>query len=331
MNGYPRSLNRCKEINVHELSKQEIYRQGFDGGAGSLIVGANPNPFQSLAAGSSFSKVGFEDIEIHFDSSFKDVTSNIAFGETKWNVPPIIAYQEVKNCVQMKIAPFYFPKIYSTYDGSVAPEYFYYKRIYLEFMSIPSNQGIFGPNNNRFHFEFEVGDLTGQSVLLTPTKDSYYFPRPFLTIDKFDVRFSVRSFATTNNSTLWKYVPIPPDTVTIRAVPGTNPIQFVIEGANTTVLGPVGVTATPGLAVVISNLNTNDATVNTAANNSNGIFITNIINNTTFEIGAINGAAVNAVTAYRASMFIPKNTYILPVRFTCVRDQFTNYMEAIHY
>lgn len=332
--------NRFNQIDTHELLKREIYSQksdinadfqfGFNAPAitapPSSITPATPSPVPPAPPVAA--SVGFEDIEIYFDSTQRDTSSDYSVGEIKWSIPDLNNSSDIKNCIEMYIGEFYFPKIYSP---TGTPEYLYFQRILVEFQNAPSTQAVLGPNNNKFHFEFRVENLTGQSVKLVPLKNTFFFQRPITSITDFQIRFMVPPMSSLPLT--FKKIPIPHDTVPIVSLltggVGYNPIRFQITGSDdTTTLGLVGSTGTPGVAVFISSYGSNDATTNTAVNNTNGLYVTNIIDSTTFEIAGINAAAVTA--QYSATMFIPKNRIAFPIRFTSVRNQLTNYIDVNH-
>lgn len=324
----PRVINRCNQIDTHELLKQEIYSQTSDGSNRSS-GGSAPQPVSKPAAAPQNSNTGFEDYELYFDSTQRDMSSDYSIGEIKWSATTLNNSQDIKNCIEMKIGSFFFPKIYSD-PGK--PEFFYFRRVFMEFENAPSTQAILGPNNNKFHFEFEVDNLTSQAVLLTPIKDAFFFQRPITSITDFQIRFSVPP--TNSGASVFKRVQIPNDTVPIVALTnggaGYNPARFRIMGSDTSVIGPIGATGTPGVAVFISGLATNDGVVNSNINSTAGVFITNVINATDFEIASIDATAINAASIYGASMFIPKNRIAFPLRFTCTRSQRTNFIEVSH-
>jgi hypothetical protein len=127
----------------------------------------------------------------------------------------------------------------------------------------------------------------------------------------------------------FRKINIPADRVLISCVANSNPARFtIVSGELTTdVLGPVGTIAAPGIAVYISGFSTTDSNINNIVNSADGLYITNIIDNTTFEIS---GVDLTGIPAVGARMIISKNHIAFPVRFTSVRDQTTNYITVGH-
>lgn len=309
------SQDRCKKINTHELLKQELFKQTPDDN--------NSYKFNNNAISTQPSEVGFYNTELYFDTTQRDRTSDISVGELKWNIPPLNNSFDVKNCIQFHINEFYFPNVFSQVGG---PDYFYFKRMFMEIQDAPSNQAILAANGNRFHFEFAIENLTGQSVRLIPIKNSFTLANPLQTLSIFRPRFSIPTMNL--NSATFKRVDIPNDIITVTTAllggVGFNPIRFQITSSDTTaVLGQIGVLV-PSVAVSVSNYQSNSALVNSQINNPNGIYVTNIIDATTFEIAGINGNAVNA--AFGATIFIFKNRIAFPMRFTSLSDRNTNYV-----
>jgi hypothetical protein len=74
------------------------------------------------------SKVGFEDSEFHFDSLDRDTSSDLRNGELKWSVSTLNNNQDIKNCIEIRVGPMFFPKVIA--DAS-KPNFFYYRRVYM--------------------------------------------------------------------------------------------------------------------------------------------------------------------------------------------------------
>lgn len=311
----------CNAIDTHSLLVAEIYGQGGD----SNFQFGQTIPPASSAAADGTPAVGFEDVELYFDSVVRDGTSDYSVGEIRWDIPTINNSTDIKNCVQMHVGEIYFPKIAAP---STKPDFFYFQRVFLEFQGAPSNQAVLGPATNRHHFEFQVQNITGQAVRLVPIKKSFFFQRPLLSITDFQVRFMVPS---TGLNPTYKKIPIPLDTVRIttalNAGFGYNPIRFTIQApADTTSIGAIG--AITQVAVFISGYATPSPAVNAAVNDTAGNFVTNIIDANTFEVVGIDGSALTAL--YTATMLIPKNRVAFAVRFSCTRDMITNHVDIVH-
>lgn len=319
-----RVRNRANAVDMHEVLKQEIYKQKNDSDT-NFRFGLNTPP-QSIQPGAppvqvqqgpSNSNVGFEDYELHFDSLDKDSSGNLGIGEMKWSISTINNNQDIKNCIQVRMGPIFFPKIIGT---TGKPDFFFYRRVYMQIVGLGSTQGVLGANGNQYHFEFEVENLNSVAVKLIPLKESFFFQRPLSSINDFTVRFMVPHG--------FKRVPIPNDRVSIVSVANSNPARFTIVGGDLTdILGPIGVPAAPGIAVYISGFATTDATTNNAVNTTEGNYITNIVNNSQFDIAGID---LTAIPATSGVMIVPKNRIAFPMRFTSVKEQLTNYIGVNH-
>lgn len=327
-----RRFNQYKTPNVHELQKLEIRRQGSDTGYNtrqSISTASMETDNELIAA-------GFQDIELCFDSTARNMESDIANGEIAWDIPKLSLLRDIQNCIQLHVDHFYFPKVYAP---PTAPEFFYFRRMFMELLAVAGDQCALGPHGNRYHFEFDIQNIiAGQAVHLIPVKDqrSFFFNKPINSISKFAVLFKVPP---TDLRTLpWKRVPIPPETAQIRmllnAGVGYNPARFEIIPAgpqyNTlSLLGPIGSTGAPGLAIFITGFSSGDPAVDAQINTPDGLFIANILDDTTFELATVDTTTV--VTQPEASMFIPKNVIRFSFRFTTVSNDKTNYIGVTHH
>jgi len=326
--------NTSNSLDSHELLKQELLRQdrdqaegiGFnDGVSFTSTQGSNTASGPAVVISDNY---GFDDTEVYCDSVYRDRTTDLTVGEVIWNLTRLNNNQEVSNIMEFRIGNFFFPKILTP---TTSPEFFYFRKVYLEIAGLASQQVINGPNGQRFHFEFDVENLNSQAVILRPTKGWFYFPAPIYSLSSLQFRFMVPQTILGVNS--MKRIPIPNDIVQVQSLItggfGYNPIRFqILAPDNSNVLGLIGSLGAPGVAIFINNYNSNDPATNAAVNNPLGIFATNVIDATTFEIAGINANVVNAV--FQATMYIPKNRIAFPFRMTSVRTRITNHMSAVH-
>jgi len=315
--------NRCNRIDTHEILKKQIYGQTQDT---SYRFGVStPGPVEEIRPESS--QVGFEDVELYFDSTQREPVSQIANGVLGWDVPLINNTQEIENCVEITMGDFYFPKVYSS---AGKPEFLYHHRVFVEFQGAPSGQSILGPGGNRFHWEFRVINITGHAVKLVPVRESYFFKSPLNYINAFVIRFMVPS--TIPSIPLFKNIPLPREVAPIISLTnggfGYNPARFQVTEGTTDIIGPIGATIAPGVAIFITGFASGTALVDSAINDAEGLFVITVIDATTFEIFGVDSSAL--VAGFPASMYVPKNRIAIPVRFTKVKDQLTNYITVGH-
>ncbi len=313
----PRTFNRGNNIDSHELLKQQLARDP----KGDDAYKFNTKPPSEDA--NNPSQVGFEDSDLLFDSVNRNTSSDQTPGELSWSIPAFNNTNDIRNCIGITISPFYFPNVYSSANH---PDFLYYRRMYMEITTVPATQAVQTTMGNKFHFEFAVNNTTGQAVSLTPLRDNFYFQKPINNITDFTVRFHTVGNASPNG---FRRVPIPKDRMTVVSSP-TNPIQFTITSGELTTgqLGPIGIPTTPGIAVFITGYNSGSASLNTLVNDPEGLYVTNIIDATTFEIGSIDGTP--SATPFPATTYIPKNRIELPVRFTTIKNQNTNFITITH-
>lgn len=236
--GMRRVQNRGQAIDMHEALKKEIYRQ-TPGEGSSLSVASNTVPDQSSSATPMGAPTfGFEDQSFYFDSLVKNGTSNTSGGELIWSISSLNNNNDIKNIIEAHVDQFYFPRIQI---DNVHPDYFYYRKLFMQIENAPSAQAINAQSGFRFHFEFDVDNLNSTAVLLTPVKRSFFFQRPITSLTELYIRFAVPTGNTTNGM---QYVNLPPDIITIQSTTGN---QMTLVGGATTqqAFGPVLPATTP--------------------------------------------------------------------------------------
>ena len=281
---------------------------------------------QENGGSSLLGNIGVEDIYLYFDSINKTKSSNTSSGEIKFYITTINNASPIDGCIEIHIDSFYLPMVF---NAATDPDFFFFRRVYMFISNLSSTQSVLGANSMRYHFEFEVTTLTSIAVKLEPLRDSIYFRNPVTTLTDFNVQFFVP-----NGKGGFNIIPLPKDTLTVQAVPGTNPAQFtILTGDNvTSFLQPLpalpNVLAIP-VAVYFSGFTSANATINTAVANSAGMFVTTLIDNVTFSIATLDFTAL-APGTYTMSCFIAKNRVAIPVRFTSIKNNPTNYLLPTH-
>ena len=321
-----RVTNRCNQIDTHELLKREIMKQSAEGSDQGYRVGltpqrteiqqiSDPTPQPAVPARSD---TGIEDTYIYFDSQAKELVSDMSNGLIEWNITTLNNSKPIENIIQMKIGSFYLPLIS---NSTSLPDYYFFRRVYMKIETLPTAQAIRAQNNQSFHFEFDVDNLSSIAVKLTPIEDTYYFSRPVVSLDQLQVRFLV--------PLNFRKISLPKDDLSVTAIAGTNPGQFRVNGLDTTAsIGSVGVPTAPGVAAFFSEFISSNATLNNLVNDLNGAFITNIISTTTFSVTTFDFTTV--LTNIDCRALIGKNRICIPLRFTSVRDVKTNYLTGTH-
>jgi hypothetical protein len=323
---FPRSrpanaFDRCNRLDIAEYQKNEIYRQGNDDAPNTANYGA-PRPSSSYAdsttviGGGGAKDIGFRDFEIYFDSTFITIPSNLAQGEIVFNVSDYNNGLSIGNVIEINLGSFYFPKPlnYTT----TSPDPYFYRRIYMNIVGLPSTQSSRGANGSQYNFEFQVVDLNSIAVLLQPIKPSFYLQSILSAFNETRLHFTY--------GPNFDPVSLPKTKLSIQCVPASNPAQFTILSGDTVqnldstitplTIYPV-VLAVP-VAVYISGF-----LPQVDVNNPQGLFVTRLIDATTFEIASISLAAVAVVSD--ATMVIGKNRIAIGMRFTTVENKITNY------
>lgn len=370
-----RTPSRCNAIDTHELLKTEIFRQGYAADT-NFRFGINaPAALTGGPGGAPSAAVGFEDWEIYFDSVYKNgAISDLTNGVLGYSLAALNNNKDLKNVIEMTIPPFYFPRITNprvqldpvNYPSLVlttnSPDYFFFRRMYIQVVNMPFGQAVQANNSAQFHWECSVENINSVAVLINPLKPSFFLQRPLQTLSEIQFRFMVPlDFRT---------VPIPVETLPIQMVlPPTNPARFRImntadgsEAMNLLIPPaiiqnksppdplqiPIPAIAPPGIAVFMSGAELTDGgspalhnlIVEQMVNGINGLFITAVINtqapNLTpkyiFEVADID-ATLGAPAIAATNVFVMVVAYrrvAFPVRFTCVKDQLTNYISVSH-
>ncbi len=312
--------NRNNTIDVHEMLKKEIYKQGSD--YREPVVNAPLIKLECEPASQSKEDVGFEDVEIYFDSANAKPTSNLRDGEIIFDISSVNSNQDVKNFVEMTVVPSHFP-IPLGYNAAL-PDFMFFTTVFMQIFNLPDAQSIKGANSSRYQFEFDVTEFTSVALKLTVKKSTFYLTKPMIGLSELQVRF----MAPLN----FKRIPIPKTVIIATAVAGTNPGVFTLGTGDITteILGPVGALPAPGIAAYGSGFNSVGSPLfNPIINDPQGIFITTIIDNKTFSIASLD-FSVALVDGLPAQFVIAKNRIAFSIRFTSIRNTQTNYLSGIH-
>lgn len=323
-----RAQSRCKAIDVHELMKTEIYAQNNPDDGDYVLhtassfraIGDEPTAPPTVAEVRAV--VGFEDKALYLDSVGKAAANTtLDSGTIGFNLTELNNNVELRNVISMKIDPFYFPRRTNQRPSANptayvpnAPDLFFYRKMYVQVLNLPSTQSVNGRGTTQFTWEVQVDDLNSLAVKCTPTRDVFYLPQPLLSLSELQLRFLVPSPAGMRPISLFN------DVQTVHFIPGTNPARFFITSNSEDILNtyippfpPGGVPpaiVAPGVPVMMSGFNWSqpagpNTTVNTMVNNEGGLFITSIQyenvgapffappeQRCTFTIGDINGSPI---------------------------------------
>lgn len=363
-----RAQTRCKAIDVHELLKKEIYAQNQNNDTDYVLqqVTNIHSDVSNLSPSDISALVGFEDYAVYLDSLGKSSAgTTLSEGTLAYSITTLNNNVELRNVISMRITPFYFPRRTNPRAAPLvaplftpnAPDLFFYRRLYLQVLTLPSTQSVNGRGSTQFQWELQVDDLNSLAVLCTPLRDTFYLPRPLLSMSEIQFRFVVPS------PTGMRPVSLFNDTYTVQMIPGSNPIRFFIttnQGLDilNTYIPPLPAPAVlpgpappaivaPGVAIQMTGFQstqaaTSNAKVQDLVNNPGGLFITSIQYEsvpfpllpvtqqwTTFTIADIDGSPVIGTPAPNI-MIVMQHRIAIPMYFTCVRDQITNHIAITH-
>ncbi len=303
----------CNAFDIHQWQIDESKRQG-NPPVPRGDIGGPPTPAAQSALGTPM-----VDFAFYLDSLNKDVTTSTSQGQLGFSITKLNSFNPLQNIVVASMGSFYFPKIAST----SAADYFYFRRVYMQIGNVVQSSSVQGANGATYHFEFNVEDVNGTCVLLTPVKPDYYFQMPIIAISTL--------FLTFYTPLNFKTIPLPADTLVVQSSPEIGPVKLIILSGGT--FADVGTIVLPGVAVFFSSFNSTDVNVNVAMTNPDGVMITGTGltvpgNIPCFIIGGVSFTGITPATS--ANMVIGKNRIAFPIRFTCLQSNATNGVIQVH-
>jgi len=320
-------------IDLHEIQKKELYSQGAQ--PSMPVIDAQPGetqqPVYQPPPPSGGNNIGLDDTYIHFDSLAKNSSSNLSSGEIDWSISVLNRGLPINNCTQITISPFYFPLIE---NAPGAPEFYFYRQVYMRLVSVPSTQGVMVVNNDQYHFTFDIESVSSIAVKLRPAQPTFFFRQPINSLSQFEVQFFVPSTAGAG----LRAIPIHTDTMIIVAVPGSNPARFDIINGDISPLVDLAtlpstfptapyVPPTP-IAIVIRGFQTANANLNMAVGNLQGVYVDQLESMTSFSISSLDFTTL--ATPTDATAVIGKNRIQIMARFSSINASTANYVQPHH-
>ncbi len=311
-----------RDLDVKSMLINEIYKQGIEKPYAMQIqqLGIDSGVDIPVPPSTSNASNNFEDTYVLFDTIQADGTSTLGNGELQFNVTTLNNNTPIQNIVSMQVNDFYFPRIN---NSATFPDYFFYGKMYMYINSsnIPTTQAVRAQSGNPYHFELDITQLNSVAVKLVPVRDTFYFQKPIQSLS--DVKFEFTVPPT------FLPVQIPKYTLTVQGIAGTNPAQFnVIDGNDTSAIGPVGVPTAPGVAVYFQNFNSASSTLNVQVTSRTGYYVTNILSTTSFIVGFLDFTTLPANTT--ATLIIAKNRIGVELRFRSLKLQNTTGLVGVN-
>lgn len=321
---YPYNRRGNQAFNIDEYQKQEIYRQG----GGDVLYQTAVNNAAAYSDSAASQPVGFLDTSVFFDTAYLTVPSNLSAGELIFNITAVNDGRDIPNIIEAAIAPFYFQV---PLQSSTQPNFFFYRRVYLNIVGLPAAQSVRAANGNLYQFEFEVININSIAVQLVPLHPAFYLQSILSSLNEVQMHFSVGPDFTP--------IPLLKTTILVENVnavpfglPATSLVFQILNGDLTSLLYdyPLPIPAlpvyfvppSPGVAVFFKNFNPLLPLAN--INSPQGVYVTRIINSTTFEVGGFDATGIAFGT--QSLMVIGKNRTCMNLRFTSVANKTTNYV-----
>lgn len=320
-------------FDIHEALKKEIYTQGQP--AAQPVIdepGATPGQ-QSPAPPPPQQRIGLDDTYIFLDSLARDASGNIAEGQMQWTLSTLNQNQPIQNCTMIQLSDFYFPLIK---NAPTAPDYFFYRRVYMQITSLPTTQAVMGADRALHHFAFDIASVNSIAVQLTATEGgrTFYFRQPITDLSRFNVTFMVPS----RTGSGFTPIPIHADRVTVEAVPGTNPARFRI--LDNTVAPLVDLPTLPAtfpavpyvpptpVAVNFVGFASTQPNLNMSVGSIAGVYVDELVSMNEFTISSLSFATL-AVPVI-CQMIIGKNRIQISARFSSINTASSNYVQPTH-
>lgn len=326
---------RNNEIDVHEMSKQQLAKQDKDHGDGykfvtkgnypisnqknpSLIPGVYtsvPTPTSSANIQPGAAEIGISDTYLYFNSFENVSNSDLENGVISFPIPSINNNKPVQNIIELECTRFFMPDIT---EGATDPDFWFFKRAYIYIEQLSATQSALAFNQNKYHFEFEVVP-SGISVEMVPIRErsKYTFTKPVRDLTEITFRILRPPF--------FERVPIPQSLFGMTPVSGTTP-------GRVTTSEPHGLPVTAGpyptgyVAVTIKEWSSNGpASVNSAMVRSGGHMV-NVIDANTIEFDSTAGVDFALVTSGSGVLGINFRRIAFEMRFRSIVSSITNYI-----
>jgi hypothetical protein len=214
-------------LTQHEQQVAEIRNQGTSNEVNFSVTAAQspsvppmPTPATTVITRGSF------DSHLYFDSVSKK-SADYSKAQVEFQTRGLNNNTDLINIIQLRIFPFYFPR--PQWPQPLQPlvaDYLYLRRIYMHIpeLATTTSVGTEGPNQsqqNPFHFEFDVENISSIAVRLTPVRDMLYFASNVQSLSTMTIQFLQPPYMTP----LILY----PDILGVTM--GAGPTQWLFSGA----------------------------------------------------------------------------------------------------
>ncbi len=319
--------DRCRRIDMHEVMKKEVSRQGegsIDGGSNYKFSslppqncqypqnpqtggGLIPQPILPPVPVPTRDEIGVFDNYFQFDS-YDKTGADYAAGEMTFSISELNNQFPIENIIEMEIGSFY---IQDRPLAATLPAFYFYNRYIMAIKQLTTTQSIQGPDNLRYHFEFDV-ETAGISRKMNPVEifKTFIFTKPVR--DLSEITFQFRKGDGTR-------VSLERDVLSFTSDPGTAD-EMILDG-----LADHELDTTTTYAVFVEGFSSTNATQNTLMNRSEGHLVT-VPSATRIKFDSTAGLAFAAIAATSATVKIAVRRIAIPMRFRSIVDYITNYI-----
>lgn len=177
---------------------------------GSIIIPPFPRSF------AIHNDWGVADQYLNCDSRYKDSSSDMANGLLVFSVVLLNNGRPIDTIIEMELENFYIPNVDNFPFSLPEPQTFFFKRNTI-LLKDASSQAVFGANNSRYHWEFDV-EPQGIANLIVPTRPKFIFGKPFISLNQLSFVFQTPT----------GLVNFPQDTYTVVPLRNTFPARFLL-------------------------------------------------------------------------------------------------------
>lgn len=352
-NNVPISRNPCKELDVHEMLKQEIsgqkrdddiayrihqsqtgrseegvttralaphIRSGVDldgkirQGRGTTI----PKPVTPFIPGpTDRNNIGVSDTYLYCDSFNKRDNSVPSEGLLIFDVQDLNNQVPIKNFIELEIIlPFFIPE--PDVDETYQPSFYFFRHLLIFIEAIGGRQFVNGGSGRIFHFDLELDNAGGNIFRAHDGLSKYVFTYPVRDAQELQIRFK----------TPLKNIELPQDVFDVTAVASVGPAPF-----NQRFVTSVPHTLTIGAqySVYFKSFNSTTGALNSVINNKKG-HIVDVTDSTTVQLtntpgsNALGTAVDLNANPATSKMCVGERRIAFILRFRELKEDITNYI-----
>jgi hypothetical protein len=280
-------------------------------------------------------QTGYDDTYVLCDSLYKEPATGNQTGSMTFDLTKLNNGRGLEGVVQVKLGTFTLPNIPRPLNR---PLYHFYRGVYLHVPQFPTQQSVKITPTQQYHYKINIDNTNSIAVSAAPDDPNFYFSQPITNLERITFNFLMPSD--------FRAMTLLTDKLYVRPVLDfTNQFEIIDPNGSTQDIHPHNTDITPyefalddepnnmtEVVVVFKDMISGDATTDMEINNPEGVMVTRILSPTRFEVG-LNSTFVWTSTdmgPYNPYIIIAKNRVAIPLRFSCLRKNPTNYSTPVH-